>query len=213
LEAVRRAREPQDAWKAASLPFLTQSARNEAKEHAVDTTFQASVALQGKGDFLASAALLDSAPTELKQAAPLVGLRRRVYLEEALPLWKVIGSHHKSLEDKLAACIAITPHVRGLASLPPTTDDSSLTEEEVKEECGRLREQRLREIEREREAEAREAARASRRAEAAQKSAQRRWSSARLRCNDGTLSPSCVCGGSHRGCCSWHGGVDGCSAP
>jgi len=31
-----------------------------------------------------------------------------------------------------------------------------------------------------------------------------------LMCNDGTESPSCTCGGSHRGCCSWHGGVAGC---
>lgn len=32
----------------------------------------------------------------------------------------------------------------------------------------------------------------------------------RLRCCDGTLSPSCMCGGSRRGCCSHHGGVCGC---
>ena len=32
-----------------------------------------------------------------------------------------------------------------------------------------------------------------------------------LLCNDGTLSPSCTCGGSRRGCCSHHGGVAGCS--
>jgi len=31
-----------------------------------------------------------------------------------------------------------------------------------------------------------------------------------LMCNDGTESPSCTCGGSHRGCCSHHGGVAGC---
>lgn len=31
-----------------------------------------------------------------------------------------------------------------------------------------------------------------------------------LRCCDGTLSPSCMCGGSRRGCCSHHGGVCGC---
>jgi micrococcal nuclease len=31
-----------------------------------------------------------------------------------------------------------------------------------------------------------------------------------LRCCDGSLSPSCSCYGSHRGCCSHHGGVCGC---
>jgi hypothetical protein len=42
---------------------------------------------------------------------------------------------------------------------------------------------------------------------------QQSWGSAMLLCNDGTLSPSCTCGrGSYRGCCSWHGGVNRCSA-
>jgi hypothetical protein len=31
-----------------------------------------------------------------------------------------------------------------------------------------------------------------------------------LLCCDGAASPSCVCGGNHRGCCSHHGGVCGC---
>lgn len=31
-----------------------------------------------------------------------------------------------------------------------------------------------------------------------------------LLCRDGTTSPSCVCGGPRRGCCSRHGGVAGC---
>lgn len=35
-------------------------------------------------------------------------------------------------------------------------------------------------------------------------------SSGRVRCRDGTLSPSCSCGRSLRGCCSHHGGVAGC---
>lgn len=31
-----------------------------------------------------------------------------------------------------------------------------------------------------------------------------------LRCRDGSISPTCVCGGPRRGCCSRHGGVAGC---
>ena len=31
-----------------------------------------------------------------------------------------------------------------------------------------------------------------------------------LKCCDGSLSPTCSCSGSHRGCCSHHGGVCGC---
>jgi len=46
---------------------------------------------------------------------------------------------------------------------------------------------------------------------AAAAAAQRRtYNASRLRCRDGTLSPSCSCEGSHRGCCSRHGGVAGC---
>jgi hypothetical protein len=213
LEKVRQAREPQKAWEAASLPFLTKAGREQAQAHAVEVTLQTSTALQERGELSASAALLDSAPAEIKQIGPLVGLRRRVYLEEARPLWKVIESRRKSLEDRLTACTAIIPHVKGLATLPTIPGDSSLTEEEVEAECERLREQCRRDIERQEVAEAREAERARRREEAAQESALRRWSSAPLLCNDGTQSPSCVCGGSHRGCCSHHGGVAGCSAP
>jgi hypothetical protein len=43
--------------------------------------------------------------------------------------------------------------------------------------------------------------RAERRREAASRS---------LVCNDGSYSPTCTCGGSWQGCCSWHGGVSGC---
>lgn len=34
---------------------------------------------------------------------------------------------------------------------------------------------------------------------------------AALMCRDGSLSPTCTCGGRRRGCCSHHGGVRGCS--
>lgn len=34
-----------------------------------------------------------------------------------------------------------------------------------------------------------------------------------LFCRDGSTSPTCTCAGSHRGCCSWHGGVAGCEPP
>lgn len=38
------------------------------------------------------------------------------------------------------------------------------------------------------------------------------WGDSPLLCRDGTLSPSCTCGGRRRGCCSHHHGVAGCSA-
>jgi hypothetical protein len=54
------------------------------------------------------------------------------------------------------------------------------------------------------------AAERERRRQAAEE-ARENSSSRPLLCNDGTLSPTCTCGGSRRGCCSWHGGVAGCS--
>lgn len=38
----------------------------------------------------------------------------------------------------------------------------------------------------------------------------RSWDYTSLRCMDGTRSPSCICGGNWQGCCSHHGGVEGC---
>ncbi len=58
-------------------------------------------------------------------------------------------------------------------------------------------------------AEERRKAIAKRRAAAVQRRANR--SSRSLLCRDGTLSPTCTCGGSRRGCCSHHGGVAGCA--
>lgn len=212
LGRARQAREPQKAWEAASLPFLTAIGREQARAHAMEVTIEAGRALQQQGEFAASAVVLDAAPVELRRSALLAGLRRRVYLEDALPLWKVIGSGRKSLDDRLAACNDIAPALQGLSSLPTAANDSSLTPEEVEAKCADLRERQLQKIERQRLAEAREAERAQRRAEAAREAAQRRWDRAPLLCNDGTRSPSCICGSSsHRGCCSWHGGVAGCS--
>ncbi len=49
--------------------------------------------------------------------------------------------------------------------------------------------------------------------ERAERQQQSRWNNSPLLCNDGTRSPTCTCGrSSYRGCCSYHGGVDGCSA-
>jgi hypothetical protein len=77
---------------------------------------------------------------------------------------------------------------------------------------------RKRAAEAKRQAAAEERARRAeaRRVLAAERAEQRREAgrdSSMLLCNDGTLSPTCTCGrASNRGCCSWHGGVAGCSA-
>jgi hypothetical protein len=72
--------------------------------------------------------------------------------------------------------------------------------------------QKQAQADKERRARAREAREAA--AKAAQLERQERArsrDSASLQCCDGTLSPSCTCAGSRRGCCSHHGGVCGCS--
>jgi hypothetical protein len=67
--------------------------------------------------------------------------------------------------------------------------------------------------ERQRQLEEREAAVAKAQDAAAQRQAAADAEANRgLMCRDGTESPSCLCHGPHRGCCSWHHGVAGCSA-
>jgi hypothetical protein len=51
---------------------------------------------------------------------------------------------------------------------------------------------------------------AARRQRAREEAAERARAYSPLVCGDGTLSPTCVCGGSWRGCCSHHQGVSGC---
>lgn len=116
--------------------------------------------------------------------------------------WRTITSSRVSLDERLGACAEIDAPLRFIESVG-TGADSPVTRAKLDEICTDLRErQRLLEIRRqEREERAREARR-------------RAWAYKPLLCNDGTFSPSCVCGqSSRRGCCSWHGGVDGCSAP
>jgi hypothetical protein len=73
----------------------------------------------------------------------------------------------------------------------------------VRAEKDRAREERTaaRGAEREAQAEARRQRAAERRQRA------RNWANEPLQCCDGSSSPSCTRGGSHRGCCSRHGGV------
>lgn len=55
------------------------------------------------------------------------------------------------------------------------------------------------------------AARQQRSSQPASTSGSHSSSSGALRCCDGSISPSCTCAGSRRGCCSHHGGVCGCT--
>ena len=72
----------------------------------------------------------------------------------------------------------------------------------------KYRQREQREAQRAEREERRRAAREQREAERAAR--REREASRGLMCCDGSLSPSCMCRGSHQGCCSHHGGVCGC---
>ncbi len=75
----------------------------------------------------------------------------------------------------------------------------------------RIEEKRIAREKKQQELEEKRRIRAEKRAERERVAAMKRaaWSDGRARCCDGTLSPSCSCGGG-RGCCSHHKGVCGC---
>jgi hypothetical protein len=98
--------------------------------------------------------------------------------------------------DALTAAIAAAQPYELMASPAPGTGSRDLTQQLAKVNSAITQaEHRQREQE-----------------EARQRRRMEMRSMAPLRCRDGTLSPSCICGGSRRGCCSHHGGVAGCSA-
>lgn len=124
--------------------------------------------------------------------------------------WREIRSRHPT-EARLEACRAIREPLGFLASVSLASEAPAF-QEQVTSQCGEVA--RLHEVELERAR--REAAlrreREARAVERRRESAARSWALAPLRCRDGSLSPSCVCGqSSRRGCCSHHGGVAGCS--
>jgi hypothetical protein len=129
-------------------------------------------------------------------------LERRVERERAaIGLWReyLVGSPAAAAPPPLAALKAALAR-----------DEPALAKQQ---QLARAREQaetqrQLASAERERQQEARAAER-ERRRQAAEEARSNRDSGGLL-CNDGTLSPSCSCGGPHRGCCSHHGGIAGC---
>lgn len=135
-----------------------------------------------------------SAMTQLKDHA-------RSEIEAAVPeLWDIVRSR-RGFSERIVAC----GHLLDLATLAQAVGDEGVSvasRERVRAACEQIRKV--------------ESDRLDQQVQEKQRRHQRaleRWATAPLRCRDGSLSPSCVCGqGSHRGCCSWHGGVAGCSA-
>ena len=142
------------------------------------------------------------------------GLEQRVQDEQsALALWRTYlldaGSPvapPKPVIELRAALARDQPALAAQQRIAQARAEAEARRQAVAAE--RERKQAELSAERERKQAERAAERERRREAAAEERANR--SSDGLLCNDGTLSPSCTCSGSHRGCCSWHGGVAGC---
>ena len=127
-------------------------------------------------------------------------------LEEASRLWSTWTTHTNRPPPKAAERTALLEKARA-----DQRRDEAIAEARARaEERERARQEALEE--KRRRAEERAAKQKEIAKQRAEERRQRAYDYSPLRCSDGTLSPSCTCGGSYRGCCSWHGGVAGCSA-
>lgn len=196
---------PADLWRAlAEKRFHTERGARGARAAAEQATAVAVETPALAGDFGAARSALGDLEPSLPPAlhAQLAGF---VDTSEAARLWEVIAESEGPLAGRLGACDEIQRLI----------DQGPVSEAEIARACAAVRKEEEARRERERrEAERRErlARLAAEREERVREAARRAWARAPLLCNDGTLSPTCVCGqSSRRGCCSWHGGVNGCS--
>ncbi len=199
---------PAEAWNEVSRPYLTASGRSRTVDHALAISVREAGALQKQGSFDAAAALVAQIPADVRGDERVRQIERTDHIHRAEELWDKIRARD-SLAETLAACQAIQLYLEDLE-----TSETSLTKVRVDAACASAEARQQQEIARhEREERRRQEAeeRERRRAERAAAAAQRGCELAPLLCRDGSLSPSCICGGSHRGCCSHHGGVAGCS--
>jgi hypothetical protein len=170
--------------------------------------------------------LLGAIPPRLRVDARAQRLASLANGAAATALWSEVVRAAVPLSTRAQMCETARRYAEVAGGLAAPHDGASLPVEAtnisaaaVASECERLgallREEQARQVAR-REAEERRAALAAEEARQRQarrrEAAERAWSSARLLCRDGSLSPSCTCAGSRRGCCSHHGGVAGCSA-
>lgn len=113
----------------------------------------------------------------------------------------------KERHDALTTAIGVAKVYEVIASPAPGTSAGDLGEQ-----LARVDSAIAQADQRQRQQDALVEQRQRQREEAGRRREMQRRTMAPLRCRDGTLSPSCICGGSRRGCCSHHGGVAGCSA-
>lgn len=183
---------------------------------------RASIALLGIRDCLgsrplgclpASIALAEREGVPHEQLSPLIDEARSTLKAEYSTAQKSVRTSRDAAEraGHLADAITLAGLYRDVASSELEPGLARLRALHATATTAADREAREQAAETRREQERQARARA-RRAELEERQERARArASAPLRCCDGALSPSCVCGGSRQGCCSHHGGVCGCS--
>jgi hypothetical protein len=198
LQSFAAIKDPSTLWsKLSQARFLTTAARRQAENVAVERSASAAFDLQAKGNQRQSLLILAGVPAAFRDAPSIRQRRLSAQAEEAAGFWRTIRSK-APLAERLTACNSVKASVKELVSgqLPAAT-------EVIEKTCLSITAEEARRVRREVEA--------VKLAERRKETEAQAWASAPLLCGDGTLSPSCVCGGSRRGCCSRHGGVAGCS--
>ncbi len=210
LELLGSSPNPSLVWaNLAQAFFFTDAARQRATSEAVLRTADFAGALQERGDYHQSRLILAGVPSPFRSAPPIRQRLLAAYGHEVETAGVVILSK-KRLDERLAACREIGAALAELHKAPEPSHRLASIESacaSVQAEDGK----RLRVAQQAARAAQLKAEREVKIAEQRERVAARAWATAPLMCRDGTTSPSCVCGGSHRGCCSHHGGVAGCS--
>ena len=187
--------------------------RRQAEKHALEVSVRRADALLSAGNYQGSLSFLATIPMPFRSAPPL---RERSAVAQGKAVdaqWAIIGSTAQ-LAARAQACRAIQSSVVELGN--GLSDYASVSAAQIQTACAKVDAEEQRRVRLAEVAAAALQLRAAQTARAAEAKAAREaqaWSTAPLSCNDGSLSPSCVCGGLHRGCCSHHGGVAGCSVP
>jgi hypothetical protein len=207
IEEVARA-DPAAAWNLTTQRFDTGSGRERAGQLVLSRTTDAARSAFEKGQIETGWKLLETVPQDLRGQAVFEETSTAGHRAEIATASRAVDSA-PDLATKLELCSRASPHTETL--------QSKIDGEEARQLARRckifVREQERLEKEARAELARRERQeRLDREREERNSAAElKKWATAPLLCNDGALSPSCVCGGSHRGCCSHHGGVAGCS--
>jgi hypothetical protein len=214
IQRFARLKSSASAWSGLpEFPVYSDVAHSDLQQHALGLALEESATYQRRGDFGASKGVLITLPVAFRNHPTVRRLRAIALRSDAELAWSRVTATAASLSRRVSACGDIEKRIS--AAVSEGVDRRELPSGLlVSGTCSQLQKQlRLaeeREQAAERAAQLREA-RAERVRVALEAARERQWTTAPLQCRDGTSSPSCVCGGSHRGCCSHHGGVAGCS--